>query len=230
MEKITYIKGQYSQLKLEDGSRILVETLPEMVRVKKMILGIIPTETVWEFKFYFYIRTVGEAWDLAKEILDLVLASIENCKTIEEIRKTLRSKTNQLLAEYVKSNEERAITIGIEKLGSFAAKKYLGRFQKFKDVIAIPSDIMQIIGEYGKVLEELGGMGLHPISKLPYSKDKIKNALNVALKIVTDKEFKGHLEMALSALENFVPDNEVPKNLVDNLKAWAENKRRKENK
>ena len=57
MKKITYVIGQYSQIKLEDGSRAFIEILPERVRAKKMVLGVIPTKTIWEFIFPFYIRT-----------------------------------------------------------------------------------------------------------------------------------------------------------------------------
>jgi hypothetical protein len=79
MKKITYVIGQYSQFELDDGVRFFLETLPEKVRIKKMVLGFIPTKTLWEFRFPFYIRTVGAAWDLAKEILDLILQSIDEC-------------------------------------------------------------------------------------------------------------------------------------------------------
>jgi len=132
MQKITYVKGQYSQIKLYDGSRIFVETLPEMIRVRKMILGIIPTKTIWQFRFPFYIRTVGEAWELAKEILDLVINSIDDCKKIGELEQKLRNKTTPLLNNYVQNNEERAYQIGIEKLGSFAAKNTLSLHQNLK--------------------------------------------------------------------------------------------------
>ncbi|MBI2623724.1 MAG: hypothetical protein HYW65_04120 [Candidatus Liptonbacteria bacterium] len=226
MEKVTYVKGQYSQIKLYDGSRIFVGTLPEFVRVKKLILGIIPTKTIWEFKFPFYIRTVGGAWNLAEEILDKVLISIKNCEKLTEVKETLENQTKQLLSEYVKDNEERAYSIGIEKLGSFAAKKYLGHSQKLKDAISMPTDVMSIVGDYGKTLEDLHANEdkrlLHPISGLPHSKEQIEKALKAALKIAKDSALVNHLKIALITLEDFVPDNEVPQNIEDNLRAWAE--------
>ena len=214
MEKVTYVKGQYSQIKLDNGSRVFVETLPEVVRVKKMILGIVPTKTIWQFKFPFYIRTVGEAWNLAKEVLDTVLISVENCKTLEELKTELESKTESLLNEYVKNNEERAYSIGIEKLGTFAAKKYIKSSPKLKDALTIPSDAMDTIGDYGKVLESLSkfeesGNFFHPISKLPHPKEKIENALETALKVAKDEKIIEHLKVARSALKTFIPDSEV---------------------
>lgn len=226
MEKITYVKGQYSQIKLDDSSRIFVETLPEVIRIKKLVLGIIPTKTIWEFKFPFYIRTVGEAWSLAEEILDMVLDSIKNCKTLVEAKDKLENRTNQTLSEYVRDNEEKAYNIGIEKLGTFAAKKYLGRSQKLKDAVSIPADVMTIIGDYGKILEDLHTNGdkrlLRPISELPHPKEKIERSLKTALKIAKDPALINHLKIALITLEDFVPDNEVPQNAEDNLRAWAE--------
>ena len=230
MQKITYVKEQYSQIKLYDGSRIFVETLPEMIRVRKMILGIIPTKTIWQFRFPFYIRTVGEAWELAKEILDLVINSIDDCKKIGELEQKLRNKTTPLLNNYVQNNEERAYQIGIEKLGSFAAKKYIKSSPKLKDALTIPRDAMDIIGDYGKVLEDLSGESnnfFHPISKLPYSKEKIERALDTALKVSEDEKIIKHLKVARTALKTFIPDDEVEKanqNLLKDLEDVIEKK------
>lgn len=215
MKKVTYIAGQYSQLKLDEGSRIFLETLPKKIRIKKMFLGIIPTKTIWEFKFPFYIRTVGEAWDIAKEVLDIVLESIKDSNGIKELEQKLKSETTLLLNTYIDNNEARAYQIGIEKLGSFAAKKYIQSSPILKDTMAIPSDIMDIIGDYGKVLEDLPKEGdnnfFHPISKLPHSKEKIENALNTALKIAKDGQMIKHLKLVLAALKTFIPDDEVQK-------------------
>ncbi len=49
MKNITYVIGQYSQFKLDEGVRFFLETLPEKVRIKKMVLGFIPAKTLWEF-------------------------------------------------------------------------------------------------------------------------------------------------------------------------------------
>lgn len=237
MKKITYVSGQYSQIKLDDGLRVFVETLPEMVRIKKMILGTIPTKTIWEFKFPFYIRTVGKAWELAKEILDLVLNSVNDCKTIEELEQKLKGETTALLSNYIQNNEVRAYQIGIEKLGSFAAKKYIESSPKLKDALTIPGDAMDIIGDYGKVLEDLqkreGGNFFHPISKLPYQKEKIESALDTALKIAKDEKIIEHLKVARTALKTFIPDDEVEKtnqNVLKYLSTILDREDRKEDK
>ena len=78
MKRVTYTEGQYSQIKLDDGSRVFVEILPERVQTKKMILGIIPTRIIWKFVFPFYIRTAIEAWESSKMILDIILETTKN--------------------------------------------------------------------------------------------------------------------------------------------------------
>ncbi|MBE0446896.1 MAG: hypothetical protein IBX64_02120 [Actinobacteria bacterium] len=125
MQQITYVSGQYAQVKLDDGSKIFIETLPEKVRVKKMLAGFIPTKTLWEFQFPFYIRTAVKAWELSEEILDSVLASVEHCSNLNELVSQLSQGTAQLLNKYATDNEVRAYQVGIEKLGPYAAKKYV---------------------------------------------------------------------------------------------------------
>lgn len=233
MKKITYISGQYSQLKLDDGSRIFVETLPEKIRIKKMFIGIIPTKTIWEYKFPFYIRTVGSAWSLAQEILDLVLESIKNCSTVAEIIDQLHKETNQLLENYVRKNEAEAYMIGIEKLGRFAAEKYIKSSSMLQDTLSISRDTMDIIGDYGMVLEKISKESnnmLKPVSKLPHPKEKIEDALKAALKITKDEKLKNDLLIALTALDDFVRDEEVPSDPIENMAAWAKRRGIKERK
>ena len=125
MKRVTYVEGQYSQIKLDDGSRVFVEILPERVRAKKMILGVIPTKTIWEFIFPFYIRTAIEAWDSSKVILSLVLGTIENIKDLEELKTVLESETNKVLREYIKEHGEEARDISVDKVGMQAIKQML---------------------------------------------------------------------------------------------------------
>lgn len=225
MKRITYNAGQFSQVKLGDGSRIFFETLPEAIRLKKIFLGIVPTTTIWEYRFPFYIRTVNEPWELAKEILDLVLESIEGCTTLKEIKERLNNTF--LLDFYVQENELRAYDIGVEKLGTFAVKKYLERSQSLRDAISIPHEMMEIIGDYGKVLEEVRTSQdkyfLCPLSKLPHAKEKIREALTVALKIAKDEKIRESLIVALTELDNFLPDEEISiiGKLVDEINTKA---------
>ncbi len=83
----------------------------------------------------------------------------------------------------------------------------------------------KIIRAYGKVLEDLSkGKNkwfLIPESKLPYPKEVIRVALEIGVEITKDKRLKEQLKISLIFLDDFVPDKEVPKDFIENLKTWA---------
>lgn len=222
MKRVTYVSGKYSQLELDDGSSVFIETLPEKVRVKKMILGAIPSKTIWEYKFPFYIRTVGSAWTLAEQVLDLVLESVKDCTTIHGLEKRLIHDTVHILKVFVDQNEPQSHLMGIERLGIVGAKKSIEGSPTMRDVVAIPSEIMGIIGDYGGVLAERTEP-IQPISRLPHPKEKIECAFRIALGIAKDEKMREHLRSCLLALDDFVPDEEVSRmraNPGARLEAW----------
>jgi hypothetical protein len=94
-------------------------------------------------------------------------------------------------------------------------------FQAFKE---LPDDVNGIIGAYGKLLDEVGlekdAKLLQPISRLPYPKTKIEKALKDALQIAKFKTMNKLLQMILARLEDFIPDEEVPKDPDENFKSW----------
>jgi len=100
--------------------------------------------------------------------------------------------------------------------------------KRLKDFLAFPEEARDIIGEYGNLLDEMGeeedAKLLCPISKLPYPKTKIENALKIALGIAKDKTLKKQLEMVMVRLEDFIPDDEVPEDPDDNFKSWLSRK------
>lgn len=98
-------------------------------------------------------------------------------------------------------------------------KAVVGSPIKLHDIVTIPHDAMQIIGEYGKVLADNPRL-LRPISLLPYPKDTIKQAIETALKQAQDPDMRESLQVALEALHDFVPDEKVPQNCEEDVKAW----------
>ena len=98
-------------------------------------------------------------------------------------------------------------------------------FQAFKE---LPDDVNNIIGAYGRLLDEMGQQKdsklLQPISSLPYSKDKIEKALKDALEISKYKTMRKLLEMVLARLEDFLPDEEVPEDPDKNFRSWLSKK------
>ena len=231
MKRVTYVEGQYSQIKLDDGSRVFIEILPERVRAKKMIAGIIPTKTIWEFIFPFYIRIAIEAWDSSKMILDIVLKTIENVKDLRELKTTLENETNKILREYVKKHGEEAREISADKVGMPAIKQMLNPKTLRK--------IENIIHEYGKVLEKVGQetmqkypAAVYPQSLLPYSKTVIEKALNDGLRYIEDENMKSNIKNCLAFLVAFIDDQEANKRNSEllNNKGFQEAARKRSNK
>jgi len=210
MKRITYVKGQYSKIKLDDGSRIFVEILPDRVRAKKMVLGIIPTKLIWEFVFPFYIRTAIEAWDSSKAILDIALESIENVKNLVELKAILEGSTSKILREYTKEHGESAREISMDKVGVHALKQILNP----KDL----SEIETIVHAYGKTQEKVAQeimtkypAMVFPKSLLPYPKEKIQKALSESLRYVDDEQMAENLKSCAVFLEGFIDDEEANK-------------------
>ncbi len=210
MKRVTYVAGQYSQLKLDDGSRVFVEILPERVRAKKMILGVIPTKTIWEFVFPFYIRTAIEAWESSKMVLSIVLDTIENAKDLEGLKIVLEGETNKALREYIKEHGEEARDISVDKVGMHAIKQMLNPKELQK--------IETITHEYGKVLERVGQetmkkypAAVYPQSLLPYPKEVIEKALNDGLRYIEDEKMIANIKTCLAFLVAFIDDEEANK-------------------
>jgi hypothetical protein len=226
MKRVTYIEGQYSQIKLDDGSRVFIEILPERVRAKKMIAGIIPTKTIWEFVFPFYIRTAIEAWESSKMILDIVLETIKNVENLENLKIVLENETSKSLREYIKEHREEARDISVDKVGTIALKQMMNpkSLQKTE----------KIIHEYGKILERLGQETMQkypalvfPKSLLLYPKEVIKKALEESLRYYEDEKVRGSIKFGLGSLVAFIDDDEANKRNSEMLKLLSERNKNK---
>ena len=89
-------------------------------------------------------------------------------------------------------------------------------------------EISDIVGKYGDLLDEMGreknGKPLRPLSRLPYPKEEIEKALKAALGIAKDEYLKNQLERALVFLEDFIPDDDVPKDPDKHFALWISRK------
>ncbi len=88
-----------------------------------------------------------------------------------------------------------------------------------RDRQSLPERELEIAGEYGKVLAELPGP-LRPLSKLPYPKETIRQAIEKLLPMTQNPEYKKSLRVSLSFLDDFVPDEEVPPDKEENTRKW----------
>ncbi len=224
LRTINHRPGEVFIFQLLDGSKLYLETLPQAIRLRRLRLGFIPTKTLWEFRFPFYIRTVGKVWDLAREAMELVVHSIGDCRTAPQVQRRLETKTTSVLKEYVKANRQRAMTEGIEKLGGYAAEQYINDSQQLRDAMAVPQDVTDVVGEYGGVLDDLtadrSGSLLFPESALPRPREEIRQALEAALQVAKDGEFRAAFTMGLDRLQDFVPDDEIPSDPWEQVEEW----------
>lgn len=201
------IPGQYSEAKLEEGGKIFFSVLPDRITISEMFL-FIPTKKFWEFIFPFYIRTADEAWKSSEQILEIVIDSIKDTKTLDELKERLETQTNKALRDYIKKYGEEAQDLSVDKVGIHAIKKMLD-----------PKDLRKIevvVHEYGKLQEAVSKDMLtkypamvFPESLLPYPKEKVKKALQDAIQYTDDQKMVENLGSCLVFLKNFINDEEA---------------------
>lgn len=88
----------------------------------------------------------------------------------------------------------------------------MGFFKKKPGRKDIEKGIFEIIGNYGEVLEETADFIFgRPESMLLYRKQVIKNAIKVALVLITDKTKIESLKVGYISLAEFIQDEEAMK-------------------
>jgi hypothetical protein len=88
-----------------------------------------------------------------------------------------------------------------------------------RELMSLPEMDVDIVGEYGQVLE-LVDRPLKPISKLPYPKEVIRQALERLIQRTHDAQYKNSLQVGLLCLDDFIPDEQVPEDLEENQMQW----------
>lgn len=78
-----------------------------------------------------------------------------------------------------------------------------------KQLAAMPPGVMQIVETFSQLMEHTLCQ-VRPESVLPYPKPVIEKALQAALSTLSDAENQHALQAALSELDTFIPDHDVP--------------------
>lgn len=90
---------------------------------------------------------------------------------------------------------------------------------------SIPDEIIDIVSDFGQVMADLlvdnNGFAFKSLSKLPYPKEKIKEALITCLKFPSDKQYRKALVDGLAFLETYVPDGRIIDDKDKNILAGA---------
>lgn len=79
-----------------------------------------------------------------------------------------------------------------------------------EQLAAMPQGVMQVVEAFGRLMED-APCQVRPESMLPYPKPVIEEALQTALSTLLDAESQHSLRVALSELDAFIPDHQVPK-------------------
>lgn len=95
--RVTYEPGQFSQVNLPDGKKVLVSVGATDVRVIRLGFMNLPMGTVWSYSFGFPIRThPPKATDASISLMEAVLSFIESCQSIEEVPGELAELSHDL--------------------------------------------------------------------------------------------------------------------------------------
>jgi hypothetical protein len=95
-----------------------------------------------------------------------------------------------------------------------------------QDMLRIPKECWEIVEKYGEVLANQKRL-LKPLSSLPYPKDAIASAIETALSCSSDPELQRHLKDIRFALEDFVPDENLPTDPEKELENWIAHRSKK---
>lgn len=84
-----------------------------------------------------------------------------------------------------------------------------GHGVSLEQLATMPQGVMQIVEAFGRLMED-APCQVRPESMLPYPKPMIEKALQTALSTLSDAESQHALRAALSELDAFIPDQQVP--------------------
>lgn len=185
MEIISYIKGNYAQLHLDDDFHLFIDVKPEHITFYSQFFSASACKTLLKFSFKPFIQYRSPQ---AEEVLDLSLDSIKECKGISDLSQCLKSKTKPLLEAYFKKHQ------GISKTTSSN------------------NEIWDIIEDYYKILEilpEATKFSSKIEIRLPYPKETISGAIKNALLIANDKNLIIALQISLYSLFLFNAEGQL---------------------
>ena len=95
----TYEPGQFSQVNLPDGTKLLISVGSTDMRVAKLGFLNIPVGTVWKYDFGFPpIRTnPSTATEASKKVMDAILRIVEGCQSLPEAQHRLHDEGTRFL-------------------------------------------------------------------------------------------------------------------------------------
>jgi len=220
-------KGTFSQIKLDDGKRILVSFTQKELAIFKLTLGAIPVGKIFkhdisEFLDFFSvkIKQVGIGGSFLQTVVDYILP----CKNMEEVAEKMNAVVKGYDDPAIKEKTQQKLGQQVQKL--FAEKDF--------------EEVKTVVSEYGKIMEKAGldlmikyPAGVFPESILPFPKEKIVESIKTYILNTNDEKVIESLGNGLVWIDNFINDkeaNERNRKLLENKEFMEALKRKTENK
>lgn len=167
----------------------------------------------------FVIATLGvAAW-----VIGIVLALINSLsksgrqRPSEDFRdETEEDQRDRIISDFIDAARTNAVKTGV--MTRDRAERLITP-ALLQNLASLPQNDMDIVGEYGGVLATIPGP-LRPLSKLPYPKEIIRRAIENLLAQSKGHEYRSMLQTVLLALDDFIPDEEVPLDKEENGRKW----------
>jgi hypothetical protein len=94
IERLTYVAGSASIVRLPDRKKVLLEIVPTAVRMRKLSAFGRPGDTLWEHRFP---TRIGDGTPPARQALDLALESIQSAFSLPDAVRTLNESVSPKL-------------------------------------------------------------------------------------------------------------------------------------
>ena len=216
MSKICTYKNDgkrcFCQIKFDSKERVLISiasTHSPSIRISKLLFGMIPVRTVWEYNpamaggYDAYVRNAMKMFsdfETTKHPLDSIVELLLTCSSIDSAARALLKAERKI--EPLTSSDD------IEDIDS---------------TIEVLRHSIKIIEDYGVVLGESTNIANRaPISRLPYSKDIIKNAIKYLLVAIKHDSSRQLIKKAFPDSYEYVTSDKFIKSLKTGFFLLAE--------
>jgi len=196
---------------LDDRTAVKFKIESSRVHAQKISLGIFP-QTFWKFdppvgiSLSLSLFFAHETAEINKGLLNIILASIGDCSTFNDLTEKLEKEITGQLNDFLNKKSAKYYTL-----------------DEIVEIFNTPKEVQEIIQVYGTALmanfktRKL----VAPLSSLPYPREQIEGALKEALQITKSEKRKRKINDLLFWLNFFLPQETVPEDQQQNAKLWA---------
>ena len=90
-------KGVFSQIRLDNGERVLISIAADEIKILKLrLFGYIPSSTIWEFPDLFEFFDLLQRNGYSKHPLDILVNKVKNFSSIRQLQEKLDKFTKNL--------------------------------------------------------------------------------------------------------------------------------------